>query len=176
FGYPELDDDKFWSAELIIYGYPEELDYNDIVPMPENCLRIDAFCRTENESTHKLFELPEEFKNQIQPDDKLIYISLGSFGSSNVELMKKIIRALSRTTHKYIVSKGQFHEQFELAPNMWGQPYLPQTQILPMVDMVITHGGNNTVTETFLYGKPMLVVPLIADQHDNAQRILEKGF
>ncbi|XP_027197758.2 NDP-glycosyltransferase YjiC-like [Dermatophagoides pteronyssinus] len=175
-GYPEFEDDKFWSAELIIYGYPEELDYTDIVPMPENCIRIDAFCRMENKSSQPLFELPDEFKNQIHPEDKLIYISLGSFGSSNIELMKKIINALSQTSHKYIVSKGQFHEQFDLATNMWGQPYLPQTQILPMVDMVITHGGNNTVTETFSFGKPMLVIPLVADQHDNAQRIQEKGY
>jgi UDP:flavonoid glycosyltransferase YjiC (YdhE family) len=90
--------------------------------------------------------------------------------------MKRLVEALSDTRHRYVVSKGPQHAEYELAENMAGEEFLPQAALLPEVDLVITHGGNNTVTECLHNGKPMVVMPLFWDQHDNAQRIDETGF
>ena len=87
-----------------------------------------------------------------------------------------MINCLSATPHRYIVSKGPLHDEIELAANMAGAEFLPQTSILPICDLVITHGGNNTVTECLHFGKPMIVLPLFWDQYDNAQRIQELGL
>jgi UDP:flavonoid glycosyltransferase YjiC (YdhE family) len=71
---------------------------------------------------------------------------------------------------------GPQHEQIELRERMWGGELVPQPALLPHADVAITHGGNNTVTECFHFGKPMVVLPLFWDQHDNAQRMDELGL
>ena len=75
--------------------------------------------------------------------------------------MKRLVDVLGRTTHRYIVSKGPQHAEYELADNMWGAEFLPQTSLMPLVDLVITHGGNNTTTEALHFGKPMVVLPAV---------------
>jgi MGT family glycosyltransferase len=109
-------------------------------------------------------------------DGPLIYLSLGSLGSADIPLMERLVDSLAKTPHRYVVSKGPQHDAYELAPNMVGEEFLPQVSVLPHVDLVITHGGNNTVTECMHHGKPMVLLPIFWDQHDNAQRIDETGF
>jgi MGT family glycosyltransferase len=106
----------------------------------------------------------------------LIYLSLGSLGSADVDLMRRLVAVLSETPHRYIVSKGPQHDEYDLADNMWGAEFVPQPSVLPLVDLVITHCGNNTTTECFHFGKPMIALPLFWDQYDNAQRVDELGF
>ena len=157
------------SKYLNIYMYPKELDYTETQPLPERWRRVDGFVRT----TGELFELPECLRDR---PGKLVFLSMGSFGCANLDLMTRLVSILAKSPHNFIVAKGPLADKYELADNMWGQAFVPQTAVLPLVDLVITHGGNNTVTETFFYGKPMLVMPLFGDQFDNAQRIQEVGL
>lgn len=159
------------SPYLNIYGYPKELDYQDIEPLNDNFACVDAFCR----ETSTPFEWPENF-SKPKNGEKLVYFSLGSMGSIDVKLVKRIVQILGQTPHRYIVSKGPLADEYELPDNCWGGEYVPQTAILPLVDLVITHGGNNTVTESFCFGKPMIIFPLFGDQFDNAQRVEEKNY
>ena len=172
-GAPPLPDLEFvhTSEHANLYVYPEVVDYVDRRPLDETWHRLDSSVRT----TDATVELPPLLTDRPE-GSALVYLSLGSLGSADVDLMRRLVSVLAQTPHRYIVSKGPQAADYELAPNMWGAEFLPQTTLLPLVDLVITHGGNNTTTEAFHHGKPMVVLPLFWDQYDNAQRVHETGY
>ena len=157
------------SPYLNLYSYPAEADYDRANSLGPTWRRLDSTVR----APEARYQLPDELASR---DGALIYLSLGSLGSADVGLMQRLVDVLARTEHRVIVSKGPLAEQITLHDNQTGEGFLPQPAILPMVDLVITHGGNNTVTESFHHGKPMIVLPLFWDQVDNAQRVDETGF
>jgi MGT family glycosyltransferase len=170
-GAPPLPDLEFiHDGVLNLYVYPQELDYARR-PLDGTWHRLESSVRRTDEPV----ELPALLTDRPE-GSALIYFSLGSLGSADVDLMRRIIAALAQTPHRYIVSMGPLHDELVLAPNMWGAEFLPQTALLPLVDLVITHGGNNTTTEAMHFGVPMIVLPLFWDQYDNAQRAHETGF
>jgi MGT family glycosyltransferase len=157
------------SPWLNLWIYPAEVDYQRARSLPGSWHNLETSVRTTDEA----WELPEAL---AAPDGPLVYLSLGSLGSADVELMQGLIESLADSRYRVIVSEGPQHAELELAGNMVGEEFLPQTSILPRVDAVMTHGGNNTVTECFHFGKPMVLLPLFWDQYDNAQRVDETGF
>ncbi|HTW20221.1 MAG TPA: nucleotide disphospho-sugar-binding domain-containing protein [Mycobacteriales bacterium] len=170
-GAPPLPRGEFihTSSYLNLSLYPEELDYARSQPLPGPWQRLPANVR-ESETG---YDVPADLGDPGLP---LVYLSLGSLGSADLPLMRQLVDALGQLDCRVIVSKGPLHDQLELPPGMTGAEYLPQIAVLPQVDAVITHGGNNTVTECLYFGKPMIVLPLFWDQHDNAQRVHETGL
>ena len=156
------------SPYLNIYMWPMEFRYNEWNELSDNFFGIDNLMR---KTIEQKFDIPESLRDK---PGKLILFSMGSFGCSNVKLMKRLVGIFSKSPNRFIVSKGPMN--YELPDNMWGDKFLPQKSILPLVDLVITHGGNNTVTESFYFGKKMLILPTFDDQFDNAQRIVEVGL
>jgi MGT family glycosyltransferase len=155
------------SPWLNLYLYPSELDYPRSVALGRTWHNVHTCVR----ATDDPWSPPQD-----EDGRRLVYLSLGSLGSADLELMQRLVELLADTPHRYIVSRGPRHREYELAENMIGEEFLPQTSVLPHVDAVITHGGNNTVTECMWFGKPMLVLPIFWDQHDNAQRVHETGY
>jgi MGT family glycosyltransferase len=169
-GAPGLPDLEFIheSEHLNLYVYPGFADYARSRPLGPTWHRLESSVR----ETDEPWDVPAALRRD---GSALIYVSLGSLGSADVDLMKRLVTILADTPHRYVVSKGPRADEFDLPDNMWGDSRLPQTNIIPRCDLVITHGGNNTTTEAFHFGKPMIVLPLFWDQYDNAQRVRETG-
>jgi MGT family glycosyltransferase len=156
------------SEHLNLYLYPPAADYERSQPLAPTWHNLGSCVRRSEET----WEVPASLGGR----GRLIYLSLGSLGSADVELMQRFIDLLGATDHRVIVSMGPQHDELRLADNMWGAELVPQPLVLPQVDLVVTHAGNNTVTEAFHHGKPMIAHSLFWDQHDNAQRVDELGF
>ncbi len=152
-----------------LYLYPGAVDYARARPLDGTWHNLQASVR----ATDAPWAVPDALAGG---DGPLVYLSLGSLGSGDVALMQTLIDTLADAPVRVVVSMGPQHDQLRLAGNMSGAEFLPQVSVLPQVDLVITHGGNNTVTEALWFGKPMVVLPLFWDQYDNAQRLHETGF
>ncbi len=160
---PELIGTSPW---LNMYLYPHELDYRRSARPTGRWVALESCVRA-----------PETTWEPGDDPRPIVYLSLGSLGAADVELMQRLIDTLAPAGElRVIVSLGPQHDQLRLPPHMEGAEYLPQTAILPHVAVAITHGGNNTVTECMHFGVPMVVLPLFWDQYDNAQRVDELGF
>jgi MGT family glycosyltransferase len=172
-GTPPLPQRDFMhtSPYANIYVFPRELDYTNARPLGDTWPRVDSSVR----ETDEPYVVPPPLADRPH-DSCLIYLSLGSLGSADIGLMQRLVDVLSTTRHRVIVSRGPRADELRLADNMAGAATLPQTTVMPQVDLVITHGGNNTTTEAMHFGKPMIVLPLFWDQYDNAQRVHELGF
>ena len=101
-GEKPFPEDRFIkSPYLNIYSYPLELDYIDQRPLPSDpkWYRFDSFIRMKEEE----FDLPEKL---AQKQGKLIFLSMGSLGSANFQLMKRLIGLIADLPFIFIVSKG----------------------------------------------------------------------
>jgi len=169
FGLPPTNKPQPNSPYGNIYMYPEELDYTDLRPIPPNFYRLDCLVRKDPSE----FIIPNKLNNK---NGKLVLVSMGSHASADIDLLKRLVNELKKIHHRFILTTGPFGDDLDLPDNVWGDKFLPQTKILPMVDVFITHGGNNSLTESLYFGKPVIVLPIFGDQPDNAQRVQEKGY
>ena len=120
------------SPYLNIYSYPLELDYIDQRPLPlqPKWYRFDSFIRMEEEK----FDLPEKL---AQKQGKLIFLSMGSLGSANFQLMKRLIGLIADLPFRFIVSKGKFKKLYYKINNSSFQVFVVINMISPIIVGVI---------------------------------------
>jgi MGT family glycosyltransferase len=128
----------------------------------EGCVRKD-----------KPYKVPRFARNNDKP---LLYVSYGSLGSGDTDLLKRVISALGKMPVRALVNVGDYLDQYTDVPsNVIIDKWFPQPSVIPQADAVIHHGGNNSFTECLYFGKPAIIMPYVWDGHDNATRVQETG-
>ena len=104
-----------------------------------------------------------------------IYISIGTvLVHSRKEFFSRMIEAL-KDKPVTVVAAADPNILEEWPDNFIVQGYVPQSELLKHIDVVIGHGGLNTTCDTFMNGIPMLIIPMAFDQSHTAQLIQNYG-
>jgi len=106
------------------------------------------------------------------------YVSLGSFLSARTDVLQRITEALRILGWDAVIASGVNEpESLGSIPKGWVvRGHLPQVAALDACDIVICHGGNNTVTEALTAGLPVLAAPFSTDQFAGAEDLRRTGL
>lgn len=154
-------------GEVVLYNYPAELHG----PVRTARLPRHAFLGSAVRT-----ETPEpEVRAWLADDDErpLVVVSLGTFLSTRADVLGRIAAALKRLDVRVAMAIGPNDpSQVGDLPASWlVRGTLPQVSLLQHASLLITHAGNNSVTEALTYGVPMLALPFSTDQFDGAAAI-----
>lgn len=127
-----------------------------------------------------IFDNPKNDPLPVWLDDlparPTIYLTMGTEINSEPEfypsILQTIITGLSDLPINLIVTLGRERNpaDFGAQPaNIHIEQYIPQSLLLPRCDLVVMHGGSNTLIAALDAGLPCIIVPLIADQFFNAE-------
>ncbi len=109
----------------------------------------------------------------------LVYVTLGTvFNVESGDLFNRIIQAMSSVNADVIVTTGPQIDPAELKDvpsNVVVEQFRPQAEILRACTAVVTHGGSGTLLAALALGLPAAVLPMGADQLDNADRVDDLG-
>lgn len=106
----------------------------------------------------------------------LIYLTLGTaFGTP--ELLRTAIAGLAALNAEVVVAAGRVpREQLgEIPDHVSVHQWVSQAELLPLVDLVVHHGGSGTTLGALAAGVPQLLLPQGADQFANADTLAAAG-
>jgi MGT family glycosyltransferase len=111
-------------------------------------------------------------------DRPLVYATLGSIYGTAHKLMRSFIQAIELGGWQGVVTVGRNNDaaKFQHPPTIDVVQYVPQADVLPRASVVLCHGGFGTVMGSIDAGVPMVIVPLGADQLQNAERAQRVGI
>lgn len=162
-------------ADAIIHDVP---DLN-IVYVPERFQRNrDSF----DSRFEFLVPIQERGKSDLvipyeEMKHPLVYISLGSI-ISNRGFCKECMRAFGGKEFSVILNTGRIDPGSlgKMPENIYAYSFVPQIEVLEHADVFLTHCGMNSVNEALCAGVPMVTMPFVNDQLENAKQIVDLGL
>jgi UDP:flavonoid glycosyltransferase YjiC (YdhE family) len=115
------------------------------------------------------------------PPRPTVFLTLGTVPQFNTRqsIFRAFIDGLANEPLNLLVAVGRNNDPADfgtLPPNVWIEQYIPQTLLFPRCDLVVCHAGSGTVMAALVHGLPLVLVPIAADQPQNARRCSALGL
>jgi MGT family glycosyltransferase len=107
-----------------------------------------------------------------------VYATLGTV-HNGPDLLAAIVEAVAAEPVDLVVTTGATVDPAALGPlpaNVHAERWIPQAAVLPHVAVAVTHGGFGTVAAAIAAGRPLVLLPISADQPMNASRCADAGL
>jgi UDP:flavonoid glycosyltransferase YjiC (YdhE family) len=107
-----------------------------------------------------------------------VYLTLGTVSFGAVEVLSHAIGEIAPLNVDILVAVGPEGEPAalgELPDNVRVERFVAQSEVLPLVDLIMHHGGTGTVLGALAAGLPQLLLPQGADQFVNAEILTAAG-
>ncbi len=170
-GAPLVNDAFRAHGEVLLYNYPAALHGPIRTARLPRHVFLGSAVRSEAIDTDT-----QEWLSQ-RDGRPLVVVSLGTFLSARIDVLARIAAALRELDVRVAIAIGA-NQPRDLGPvptDWLVRTSLPQVALLEQADLLVTHGGNNSITESLQCGVPMLVLPFSTDQFDGAAAI-ERGL
>ena len=114
------------------------------------------------------------------PGRRRLCVTLGTVNAKRLDLLRPIVAGLSRLDGdpEVVVTAGPQGDPAalgDLPPGFRVERYVPMSRLLPTCDLAVFHGGSGTMLTALAAGVPLVIMPIAADQHDNAERCRSAG-
>jgi UDP:flavonoid glycosyltransferase YjiC (YdhE family) len=107
-------------------------------------------------------------------DDPIVYLTLGTiFNLESGDLFTRALAGLRALPLDVVVTVGPHIDPAELGPQpgtVHIEQFVPHADLLPRCGAVVCHGGSGSVIAALAHGVPLVLLPMGADQPDNADR------
>jgi UDP:flavonoid glycosyltransferase YjiC (YdhE family) len=113
------------------------------------------------------------------PPRPTVYVTMGTVFNQAAPIFRAILDGLAGSALNVVVTVGSDGDPGVLGPqpgNVHVERYIPQSELLPRCDLVISHGGSGTLLGALSAGVPIVAVPQGADQFLNAEAIQRTGI
>ena len=107
-----------------------------------------------------------------------VYLTLGTVSFGAVEVLRYAVSEIAALDVDVLVAVGPDGDPTALGDvpaNVHVERFVSQPEILPMMDLVIHHGGTGTVLAVLAAGLPQIILPQGADQFVNSDILCRIG-